>query len=200
MLNMTALWKHRLTRVAVLVSCFSGAASELRADPLTFESAFFLLSSSGARLDLFSNPGVVIEPSTYERTIFPPAFIFSTIVPYAGGPSITDTIRFTYQEMGSAPEELQQSFSTGIDPVTLGFVARFEPISHTGMLVPATLTVDLLNSAPDFVIPAGPDQGQLVDSFTYTFSTFTPTPEPSTLLLLGTGVACVALRRCRRLT
>jgi PEP-CTERM motif len=198
---LTALWKHRLTRVAVLVSCFSAAASELRAGPLTFQDTSFLISSSGERLDLFSNPGVIIEPSTYEGTIFPPAFIFSTRLLYAGGPSITDTIRFTYRELGFAPAEVSQDpFSTGIDPVTLLFVASFEPISHTGVLVPATLTVDLLNSAPDFVIPAGPDQGQLVDSFTYTFSTLTPVPEPSTLLLLGTGVACVALRRRRRLT
>jgi hypothetical protein len=94
----------------------------------------------------------------------------------------------------------QTSFSTGIDPVQLGFGARFEPISRTGIPVPATLTIDLLNSAPDFVIPAGPDQGRLVDSFTYSFSTLAPVPEPSTLLLLGTGAACVALRRHRRLT
>jgi PEP-CTERM motif len=197
---MTTPWKHRLTRVAVLVSCCTAAASELRADPLTFENAFFLLSSSSARLDLFSNPGIVIEPSTYEGTIYPPALIFGADVTYAGGPSITETIRLTYQEMGSAPEELQQSFSTGIDPVQLGFVARFEPISPTGMPVPTTLTIDLLNSAPDFVIPAGPDQGRLVDSFTYLFSTLAPAPEPSTFLLVGTGAVCVVLRRRRTRT
>jgi hypothetical protein len=55
----------------------------------------------------------------------------------------------------------------------------------------------LLNSNPDFVIPAGPNQGQRVDSYTYSFSTQSPVPEPSTMLLLASGGA-IALRRIRR--
>ena len=46
----------------------------------------------GTHLDLFSNPGVILEPSTYGGTIFPAALIFAATVPLAGGTSVTDTM------------------------------------------------------------------------------------------------------------
>lgn len=52
-----------------------------------------------------------------------------------------------------------------------------------------TLTGDLLNSSPDFTIPSGPNTGQAVNSFTYTFTIVEPMPERAALVLLTTGVA-----------
>jgi hypothetical protein len=85
-----------------------------------------------------------------------------------------------------------------VDPIQLGFAVRFEPILRTGTPVPTTLRVELLDSDPDFVIPGGPNQGQLVDSYTYSFNTLAPVPEPSTLALLITGGAAAMTRRGRR--
>jgi hypothetical protein len=187
-------------RAALLGMGLLGSAADLRADPLTFTGIYFLVDSAGApesRLDLFSNPGVVLEPRTYDDTL-PLSFVFGGEVHHSGGQSFSDTIQFTYQEEGFAPQVFSQAFTTGINPIRLGFGALFEPSSRTGLPVATTLKVELLTSSPDFMIPGGPNQGQLVDSFTYTFSTVSPTPEPSTLLLLGTGAALALRRRFRR--
>jgi hypothetical protein len=181
---------------ALMVMCSTVGASEVRADPLTFNPTYYLLDSRGApesRLDLFSNPGTVLEPRTYDGTL-PLSFVFGTSVDHSGGESFSDTIRFTYQEEGFAPVVFSQAFTTGTSPIRLGFGALFEPLSRTGRPVATTLRVELLNSSPDFVLPGGPNQGQLSDSYTYSFFTVSPTPEPSTLLLMGTG-AVLALRR-----
>jgi hypothetical protein len=195
---MICLWKTPLTLLSVLLMCCTTAVSEVRAEPLLFHGTFFLIDSSPKRLDLFSNPGVILRPRTYGGTIYPPALIFGTSVDHTGGQSFTDTIRWTYREKGAAPQVSSQTFTTGSDPIQLGFVTSFADLRQTGMPIPATLTVDLLNSAPDFLIPGGPNQGQVVDSFTYSFSTETPVPDPSTLaLLLSGGIAAIAARRRR---
>ena len=171
---------------------------DARAEPLTFEGTHFVINSSPERLDLFANPGVVLEPRTYGGTFFPPTMIFGAFVTHEGGESFTDTILFTYHEEGAAPVMYSQTFTTGVDPITLGFAVNFDPVHRTGKPVPTTLTVGLVNSAPDFVIPGGPDAGGLVDSFTYSFYTVAPVPEPSTLLLLASGAAALS-PRARRL-
>jgi hypothetical protein len=64
----------------------------------------------------------------------------------------------------------------------------------------ATLTIDILGSSPDFIIPSGPNAGQRVDSQTYSFNVASPVPEPATLLLLSSGLVGIAsgLRRRNR--
>ena len=187
---------------AAMVACLLGSSSELRADPLTFTGAYFLVDSRGApesRLDLFSNPGAVLEARTYDDTL-PLSFSFGANLNYAGGESLSDTIRFTYQEEGFAPVVVSQPFTTGTSPIRLGFVTLFEPLSRSGRPVATTLKVELLNSSPDFILPGGPNQGQSVDSYTYSFFTVSSTPEPSTLLLMGTGAVLAWRRRAKHAT
>ena len=189
---------QRRTIVGALIAIgLIGSASSLRADPLTFNGTYFLIDSLPTRLDLFSNPGVVITPRTYGGTL-PRSFIFGTLVDFAGGDSISDIVRFTYQEAGRAPLVTSHPFTTGTEPVQFGFPTLFRPIRHAGRPIATTLTVDIVNSSPDFMLPGGPNQGQLVNSYTYSFFTLTPTPEPSTLLLLGMGLLGVAGARRRR--
>jgi len=189
---------RRLSRVSLVVACTTLGSSAVFADPLLFFGTHHTIDSSPTRLDLFTNPGATLTPSTYEWTIFPPVMIFGTFVDFAGGESVTDTIRWTYQEEGTSPRVFSQTFTTGPDPISLGFVVAFQEIHRTGELVPATLTVDLLHSSPDFLIPGGTSQGQLVDSFTYSFNTQTSVPEPSTLVLLLSGGAAAAAAARRR--
>src|SRR5689334_15862971 len=114
-------------------------ARPAHADPLTFNSTFFLIDSSPTRLDLFSNPGVVLQPSTYDNTL-PLSFLFGAFVDYPGGPTVADTIRFTYREDGADPLVYSSAFSTGTNPIRLGFSALFEPIGRSGVPVATTLT------------------------------------------------------------
>jgi hypothetical protein len=187
---------QRSVLLLMVLVCCHGAASELRADPLNFQNVTFPLNTLGDRLDLFSNPGAILTAVVDG----PEAKLgFVAEVPHTGGESFTDTIRFTYHELraGTAVEAFQ--FTTGTDPIVLGFIPSFLAMNRTGKPVPATLTVDLLNSSPDFVIPSGPDQGRLVDSYTYSFFTVAPVPEPTSLVLLGSGLfGALAVGRRRR--
>lgn len=61
-----------------------------------------------------------------------------------------------------------------------------------------TMTFDLLNSSPDYVIPSGPSAGQMVDTFTFSLFVLEPAPEPAPLLLFGTTAAGLGLVGWRR--
>ena len=128
----------------------------------------------------------------------PLAYHFTTIIPAGDDKNFTDIIRFTYQEEGAAPVVFENRVFTGAGLDIMGRAAIFAPIHRTGRPVPTTLTIDLLRSAPDFVIPGGPQQGQSVDSYTYSFQTVAPVPEPSTLVLLASGAVGLATRLRRR--
>jgi len=107
----------------------------------------------------------------------------------------TDTLRITYTELGSAPvvQDFQiPLFGTVQPPFTLIFSVVSSGLNPQG--VPATLTIDLLNSSPDFVIPGG---GQSVNSQTYTFNV-KPVPEPATLSVLFGGLVALGIRVRRR--
>ena len=160
------------------------------ADPLVFSKVTAFQNNDTTQVDLFSNPGTTLLGTT---------LTFSVDISGTLGAGATDILRITYNELGSAPivQEFQiPLFGTVNPPFTLIFSVVSPGSNPLG--VPATLTVDLLNSAPDFLIPGGPNQGQIVNSYTYSFNVSEPVPEPATMLALASGLAALGLRARRR--
>lgn len=159
------------------------------ADPLVFSNVTAFQNNNTVQVNLLSNPGT---------TLLGTALNFSVDISGTLAPGIVDILRITYTELGSAPivQEFQiPLFGTVNPPFTLIF-SIVSPNSNP-FAVPATLTLDLLNSNPDFVIPSGPNQGQAVNSLTYSFNV-QPVPEPATLLALTGGLAALGFRVRRR--
>jgi hypothetical protein len=165
------------------------AAPNVSADPLLFSNVVALQNSGSTTVDLFSNPNT---------TLFGPTINFLVDINGTLPQNGLDTLLVTYIELGSAP--VVQSFQIPLfgtvnPPFSLFFSVTAINPTFQGTL--ATLTLDLISSSPDFVIPSGPSAGQTVNSQSYSFNVAQPVPEPSTLLLLGT--ACVgAVARLRR--
>lgn len=160
------------------------------ADPLVFTNVRAFQNNDTTQVDLFSNPGTTLIGTT---------LTFSVDISGTLGTGAIDTLRITYNELGSAPivQEFQiPLFGTVNPPFTLIFSIVSPGSNPLG--VPATLTVDLLSSAPDFLIPGGPNQGQAVNSFTYSFNVVEPVPEPATILALASGLAALGFRVRRR--
>jgi PEP-CTERM motif-containing protein len=155
------------------------------ADPLVFSNVKAFQNNDTVQVDLLANPGT---------TLIGTALTFSVDISGILAPGATDILRITYTELGSAPivQEFQiPLFGVVNPPLTLIF-SVVSPNTNP-FAVPATLTLDLLSSNPDFVIPAG----QSVNSFTYSFNV-QPVPEPATILALAGSLAALGFRVRRR--
>jgi len=160
------------------------------ADPLFFSNVTAFQNGDTTQVDLFSNPGTTLLGSN---------LTFSIDITGTLGMGAVDTLIITYNEMGSLP--IVQSFQIPLfGTVQPPFTVIFSILSpgSTSQGLPATLTIDLLNSAPDFILPGGPNQGQTVNSYTYSFNVAQPVPEPATLVALCGGLAALGVRVRRR--
>jgi len=185
--NQTNVSKALLFLGVLFVLGLTGGTA--KADPLFFSNVTAFQNNDTVQVNLLSNPGTTLFGSTLTFSVD-----ITGVLPMGG----TDILRVTYTELGSAPvvQEFQiPLFGTVNPPFTLIFSVFSPGLNPQG--VPATLTIDLLNSAPDFVIPSGPNQGQLVDSQTYTFNV-QPVPEPATLTVLFSGLVALGIRVRRR--
>jgi hypothetical protein len=172
--------------IAALFLSLAFTATTANADPLSFSNVVALQNNGNTMVDLFSNPGTTLFGSSLSFLVD-----VSGVLP-AGG---TDTLRITYTDAGGAVFSQDFAiplFGTVNPPFTIVFTVASPTPSIQGVL--ATLTVDLLSSSPDFIIPGGPDAGQGVDSYTYSFKVAEPVPEPATILLLGAGLVGWATR------
>lgn len=180
---------HKFLFVLAVVVLVGLSERTAKADPLVFSNVTAFQNNDTTQVDLFSNPGI---------TLLGTNLTFSVDVSGSLAIGAVDILRITYQELGSSPivQEFQiPLFGTVNPPFTLIF--SFVSPGSNPFGVPATLTVDLVNSAPDFLISGGPLQGQTVDSFTYSFNV-QPVPEPATLLALASGFVALGLRTRRR--
>jgi hypothetical protein len=169
--------------------CIALLSSEVSADPLFFSNVRALQNSGLTTVDLNANPNATLFGSQINFLVD-----ISGVLPQNG----IDVLSITYTEQGSAP--VTQTFQIPLfgsvnPPFSLQFAIN--PTNPTAPGTPATLTIDLLNSSPDFVIPSGPNAGQQVNSRTYAFNVASPVPEPSTLVLFGPA-AVVGLGALRR--
>jgi len=191
-MGMSSKTSKKLNKLLLLLAAvvLMGATERTAiADPLVFSNLTVFQNNDTTQVNLFSNPGT---------TVLGTNLTFSVDISGTLAPGAVDILRITYQELGGLPivQDFQiPLFGTVNPPLTLIF-SIVSPASNP-LGVPATLTLDLLNSNPDFVIPGGPSQGQTVNSFSYSF-TVQPVPEPATILALATGFAALGFRLRRR--
>lgn len=164
-------------------------SSTAKADPLVFSNLVALQNGGSTHVDLFANPGV---------TLLGPQISFTVDIAGTLPSGGFDQLLVTYTEAGSAPISLTFDIPFGDfgPPFTLLFTIVSPGANFQG--VPAVLTLDLFNSSPDFVIPAGFNVGQGVNSQSYTFNVAQPVPEPATLTLVSLGVVGLLARTRKR--
>jgi PEP-CTERM motif len=181
---------QRMTLVLAVLALIGFAAETAKGDPLVFSNVTAFQNNNTLQVSLVSNPSVTLQGTN---------LTFSVDVAGTLSPGVVDTLRITYTEAGSTP--IVQSFDIPLfGTVQPPFTLIFSVVSPgaTPQGVAATLTLDLLLSSPDFIIPFGPNQGQAVDSFTYTFTVQQPVPEPATLFAFTSGLAALGVFRRRR--
>lgn len=189
---------RKLIMALLLVTCGLISAAPAKADGLSFSEVKLLLlnATPPGGVDLFANQGFVITAPNDIATIS----IFLTGTLPAGG----DTLRIsatatnengTFILMNPNPASLNIPIDQSLVNVRVLTGFTF-PTSFQGTTI--TFTVDLLNSSPDFIIPSGPNAGQAVNSFTYTFTVVEPVPEPATLVLFITGIGGIGVKTFRR--
>lgn len=161
-----------------------------QADPLTFSNTVALQQNGLIQIDLFTGQGVVLTGPQIDFLVD-----LSGMLP----PSGSDSLRITFSEAGQTSQELtfQIPLFNGLPlPYTQTF--SFTILNQSAIPTNATLRIDILSSSADFVIPGGPQSGQIVDSYTYSFQVAQPVPEPATLVLSAVGLAGMWARARRR--
>ena len=169
--------RFRLLFLSLLL--VAGAVTS-KADPLFFSNTIVFQNNGATTIDLFSNPGTILAGPELTFRVD----VTGTLP--AGG---VDTLVVTYTQLGRPPvsQSFQIPFGSSQPPLT--FLFSFTTSGAGFLGTPATLTLDLLNSSPDFILPSGPGAGQGVNSFSYSFNVTEPVPEPATLAMLGAGLA-----------
>ncbi|HEX6650556.1 MAG TPA: PEP-CTERM sorting domain-containing protein [Pyrinomonadaceae bacterium] len=180
---------HKILGLLATLMLIGLAQQTASADPLVFSNVTAFQNNDTVQVNLYSNAGITLLGSN---------LTFSVDISGVLAPGAVDTLRITYTELGGLPvvHDFQiPLFGSVQPPFTLLF--SFVSPGTVPQGIPATLTIDLLNSTPDFVIPGGPNQGQTVNSYTYSFNV-RPVPEPATLLAMASGLAALGFRVRRR--
>jgi len=176
--------------LAIAIFCGMAVVPGVKADPVFFSNVVASQNEGSSRLDLFSNPGA---------TLIGPHLVFLVDLTGTLPPGVTQTLLITYMEVGGVT--LTRSFEIPafgtLQPPYTNIVSFDSPgANYQGVM--ASLRVDIIDNSPDFVIPSGPNAGQMVDSYTYQFKVAQPVPEPLSLVLFGTGLFGVWRRTSRR--
>lgn len=174
-------------RIIWLLIITIAGATAVHADPLTFQNVSALQNQGNSNISLFSSPGVILTTSQQ--------LTFSIDVAGTLAPGSTDILRVSYLDSlgGSVVQQFDFPLFGALTNVTVFVTVSLPNLSYSG--IPATLTVDLLQSNPDFVMPT---TGTPVDSYTYNFTVAQPVPEPTSFTLLcaaGSGLAILLRRR-----
>ncbi len=178
----------RLPLALIVLALFLTTTAQ--ADPLFFSNTVALQDSGSTRVDLFSNPGTILEGPRIDFLVD-----ITGVIPPAGA----DTLQLTFTEVGGA---------TQVQTFRIPLFAAFPPpytqifsftIQNTfPQFRDVTLRVDILGDPADFVIPSGPGAGSVVDSQTYSFRVAQPVPEPASMILAGLGLFGLAANQRRK--
>lgn len=190
-INSVGFTPMRITTKLPLATIFFALflTTTAHADPLFFSNTVALQNSGTTRVDLFSNPGTVLEGPRVDFLID-----ITGVIPAAG----SDMLRLTFTEVGGATQE--QTFRIPLFdafPPPYTQIFSFTIQNTLPQFRDATLRVDILGDAADFVIPSGPGAGSVVDSQTYSFRVAQPVPEPTSMILAGLGLFGLAANRRR---
>lgn len=153
-------------------------------DPLVFSNVVGLQNGGSTQVDLFSNPNT---------TLIGPNISFLVTIAGTLPASGTDTLQITFTEAGRPP--VVQTFNIPIFPgLKLPYAQVFSVnfFNATTFGTSATLRLDILGNASDFVIPSS---GQSVDSYTFKFNGAQPVPEPVSIVLFGMGLTGFSAER-----
>jgi hypothetical protein len=173
----------------ILVVISFGAAISASADPVTFSNVVALQDSGATHIDLFSQPGV---------TLIGPKVNFLVDINGTIPADPQQTLVVTFTEAGQAPVTQTFQLFSGV-PTPYSFLFSVTALGATAQGTPATLTIDIIGSNPDFINPV---TGKGQNSYTYNFKIAQPVPEPASMVLMSLGIFGLVekRRRLRRTT